>query len=187
VESWIVIIVALVAAAGSVAAALVAARSASAAKHAELQAARIRELENRLATAKSEVYEPMIELLRTIFDATTMGRSQPSQTKMVEAVSKFGTWIQIYGSDEAVRAFHRFMQAAYTNPPPEIIMRFYAELILETRRDLGYGETSLDLIDILGIRFKDVYAGKWPTIMSGDRTALYAQAEWAPPWAERYG
>ena len=105
---------------------------------------------------------------------------------MAEAVSKFGTWIQIYGSDDAVRAFHRFMQAAYSTPPPEVLMRFYAELLPETRRDLGYGETTLDLIDILGIRIKDVYSGNWTTIMSVDRAAVYAQTGWNPPWGNRY-
>jgi hypothetical protein len=58
--TWVGIGIAVIAAAGSIAAAVISSRSASRAKAAELQAARIHELESRLAESKAKVYGPMV-------------------------------------------------------------------------------------------------------------------------------
>lgn len=113
----------VVASAASIIAAFIAGRYASRAKSAELEAARIRDLENRLAASKAEIYEPVVELVRNVFDSAKTGQVAPAQT-FFKTLTKFGTWVQIYGSDESVRAFHRMMQTAFTAPPSEVMMRF---------------------------------------------------------------
>jgi hypothetical protein len=101
-------------------------------------------------------------------------------------MSKFNAWVSIYGSDDAVRAVHRFMQAAYSNPPSEVMMRFFVELQLAMRRDLGDPESTLDVMDLLGIRIKDVYEGEMASLMVAPLPAFYERVGWDPPWGERY-
>jgi hypothetical protein len=186
VNAWLPFLVAIVPAAAAVAAAVVAARSATRARAAEFQAARIRDLENRVAAYKADVYGPMLEFFRETFDSTISGGPSQSATEAVGTFSKFATWIQIYGSDEAVRATHKFMQAAYTTPPPEVLMRYYTELVLAARRDLNDSATTVDLVDLIGIRMKDVHAHRIGHLLLVDERELWRQTTWTPPWGNRY-
>lgn len=170
--------------AGSVAAAIVAGFFATQARRAESRERRIIELEKRIAAHKAEVYEPMLEFFRRLFDETVSeaDSSTLSPEEMLETISKFATWIQIYGSDEAVRAFNRFMQASYTEPPPQILMRFYGELVLAARKDLGPHDTSIAIIDLMGIRLKDVYDPGFRDVFAMKERDLFREYGWSPPW-----
>ncbi len=67
-------------------------------------------------------------------------------------------------------------------------MRLLAELVLAARRELGHPETSLDALDIMGIRINDIYdehANPAPWTQLSERD-LYAAEEWDPPWGNRY-
>lgn len=185
-DIWVPILIALVAAAGSVVAVVVASRSSAAVKDAELKSARIQDLENRLSASKAEVYEPMVETLRAVLDSAGT-EEELSEEETLDTLRRFSAWVQIYGNDEAVRAFHRFMQAAYSEPPPVVVMRFYVETILAIRRDIGYPESTLDAMDILGIRIKDAYSGEWAAQMIAPLPEFYRMAGWVPPWGDRYG
>lgn len=176
-----------ISAAGSIAAAIVAGFFAAQARRAESRERRVLELEKRLASHKAEVYEPMMEFFRKLFNASIAGEDGDSapipQEEMIETISKFATWIQIYGADEAVRAFNRFMQASYTEPPPQILMRFYGELVLAARKDLGSSHTNIAVIELMGIRMKDVYDSEFRDVFSMKEEELFRRYEWSPPWS----
>jgi hypothetical protein len=170
---------------GAIAAAVVAGVFASRARRAEAREQRVLELERRLASHKAEVYEPMLEFFRKLFDASVAGGggSPPiAEEEMIETISRFATWIQIYGSDEAVRAFNRFMQAAYTEPPPQILMRLYGGLVLAARKDLGPSHTDIGIIELLGIRLKDAYSPEFRDVFSVNEDELFGRYDWSPPW-----
>lgn len=177
--------VSIVSALGAIAAAGVAAWYASKARTAELQAHRIRELEKRLAGSREEVYKPMVDLLRQIFDSGQGGKG-PDDRKTLKTLSEFATWVQIYGSDRVVRAFHKFMQAAYTEPPAMILLRYMNEFILAVRRDIGDPDTTVDLLDLAGIRTTDIYADENRRVMELPERDLWLEHSWDPPWGSRY-
>ncbi|MGH2710274.1 MAG: hypothetical protein ACRDH9_03605, partial [Actinomycetota bacterium] len=93
---WTPFFVALIPALGSFVAAIVAARAAGAARAAEARERRVLELERRLALHKEEIYKPMIEFFRRLFDSAIRGE-ELSQSEAMDALSRFGTWIQVYG------------------------------------------------------------------------------------------
>jgi hypothetical protein len=65
-------------------------------------------------------------------------------------------------------------------------MRLYAEFVLGARRDLGDPQTSVDVVDILGLRITDIYSGNWAEMMSLPLPDLYRRLQWSPPWGSRF-
>jgi hypothetical protein len=117
--AWLAIAVAIIATIGTIVAAIVAARSAKAAKQSELQAQHVRELENRISDRKYEIYKPMIEMLGDVLNVNRQTAPLDS-SEIQKRVHEFAVWVSIYGSDDAVIAFHNFQQAAYNDVPPEL-------------------------------------------------------------------
>lgn len=82
------IVIALIGAAASVVAAIVAARYAKSTQRNDAEAQRTRELESRISERKYEVYKPMIEVLGDILDSTKSAgmaeRSAEIQTKFAD-------------------------------------------------------------------------------------------------------
>jgi hypothetical protein len=79
------------------------------------------------------------------------------QAQAAEKFAYFSTWIGIYGSDGAVRAFHNFMQAAYHALPSAVLLRLYGNFLMEARKDMGYPDTVVHREHILGIKINDIY------------------------------
>lgn len=179
------VVVAVISAIGAVAAALVAGRFAQRSAGMQAQAIRVAELEKRLASQKAEVYKPMIELLQSMWDSVKTNRKN-DETKMLKTLSTFTSWAQVYASDEVVIAFHKMMQAAYSEPPADVMMRFIAQLSLALRRDLGAADTGVDLVDLLGMRISDIYGGDMQAKFELDEEAFLANVAWNPPWGNRY-
>lgn len=176
--------VAAVPAIASVIAAVLSARSARKSRLAEMDAARISELESRLSERKYDLYKPMIDLLREMLDSSKSGKAV-DQTDMQKRLSEFGAWIGIFGSDDAIRTFRNFMQGAYHSAPAPILMRLYAEFILSARRDLGYQDSSITPQDLLGIRITDLYQS--PTmkdVSESDFADLCQRHGWDIPWKD---
>ena len=184
VSSWLVpLIVATVPATASIVAAVLAARSARASRAAELDAQRIRSLEERLAERKYDVYKPIIEMLRTMLDSRGTEPAADAQEVMTTQLSGFADWITIFGSDEALQSFHDFMQAAYSEAPPVILLRLYAEFVVAARHDMGDVQSTVTLLDILGLRIKDLYGSDLSVAASLPFGQLCELENWAPPWA----
>lgn len=182
---WIAVVVAVISALGAIVAAVVAGRFAGRSKEAELNAARVLELERRLSTMKEDVYRPMVELLQSMWDSARSGK-QPNEQKLVQTLSTFTTWVQMYGSDHVVIAFHKMMQAVYSDPPANIVMRYIAELTLALRRDIGDPFSNATLLDLLGHRIKDIYDGTFAEVLTLPEPELWTKEDWSPPWGERF-
>ena len=177
-----VIVAAAIPAIAAIVAAIIATRSAGAARRSESSAQFVRDLEARIAERKFTVYEPMIELLRRVLDPKDAPAILADEDAYRASISKFAAWIAIYGSDEAITYFQRFMQCTYRSATPAIMVRMYAEFVLAARRDMGYPDTKITGEQILGIRLTDVYEPKWLEVFTMPLTALYAREGWEAPW-----
>lgn len=176
---WIPVVVAVVSA-------LISGYFAQRSRAAELQGQRIVDLEKRLAAAKGEVFEPLIEAIGRLWDRIAKGDDVPPQW-FETAFSRFGHWVQVYGDDESVRAYHRYMQAIYANAPVTVTMRVLGELILVARRELGRPDTSIDAADIMGIRITDLYEDGVPVAWARlPLDEVFASEGWVPPWGDRF-
>ncbi|HEY3381822.1 MAG TPA: hypothetical protein VGK32_08645 [Vicinamibacterales bacterium] len=182
---WPAIFGAAIPASAAIIAAVVAARSASSARTSEQSAAAVRDLENRIADRKVKVYEPMIELLRRMLDPNESATIMADERKFREDLSKFGAWVTIYGSDEAVIYFERFMQCTYRAAPAPVMIRMYVEFVLAARRDMGYPDTGITGEHIMGIRLKDTYDPEWFETLTTPLWRLYEREAWTAPWQDQ--
>ena len=174
------IVVAVIAAAASIGAAVIAARSAAQARTAESEAARLRALEERLAQRKYELYEPILTAFGTMM---TPGRTDEGVKLAEAAMPPFLNFVTIWGSDEALRAFHRYRIASSAKPPTEIIMRLVADFLVASRRDLADDASTVTGVEVLGIRMNDLY--QMPTFLEAFTLPfeeLARKHKWSPPW-----
>ena len=163
-------------------AAAIAAFAAVRTNNATIASQRVIELEKRLATSRLDVFKPMLDGMAQMLEPSASPQVQAErQAAMLPALKSFATWVQIYGSDESVRVFHHFMHAAYHTAPPEVFIRLYGQFVLAARRDLGDSSTDVDLVDLLGIRLKDIYVGYADRLRLSD-VDFYREVGWAPPW-----
>lgn len=180
--TWALLTVAGITATASIGAAVVAAVFARRARATEAEAARLRSLEERLASAKADVYRPMIDMLRRSTQPLPQEK-RPNSKEILTKTAEFANWVSIYGSDEAVRAFHRLMQAFYTSAPGLVSVRLHSEFVLAARRDLGYPDTDLSALDVLGLRVNDVYKAQSSyDIGALSFLDLCRKYDWEPPW-----
>ncbi len=176
------LIIAGIAAFATIIAAIIAAVSAISARRSDSQASRIRDLENRLAEKKYETYKPMLDMLQESIDKGTTGQllnNEDVKSKM----SKFITWISIFGSDDAVKAFHNFRQASFSPPTALVFLRLYVEFILAARRDMGYADTKVTPAQIIGMRIDDLYKDGNADAVTLPIDKVYEKFDWAPPWS----
>jgi len=182
-SDWIIpLVVAAVPAIASIVAAILAVRSARASRAAEIEAARLRDLEDRLAERRYDTYQPMIDLLRRMMDGTKTG-TKVSERESTGKLSEFGAWISIFGSDDALRAYHNFMQGAFRGAPTPIAMRLYADFLLAVRKDMGDSSSASTQAEVLGIRINDLYDD--PTFRDMATLSfedLCKRHDWQPPW-----
>lgn len=180
--SGIPVIVAVLSAAGAIAAAALAARSASRTKTAEIEAARVLQPERR----RAEIFESLVEALFSVWELTAAGKA--GDAKAFEktsgaAIRRFMHWVQIYGSDEAVTACLQFMQAIYHAPPPNVLMRLLADLVVVARRELGWPDTQIGPLEVMGMRITDVYTdAEIYADLTEPVARVFRRHNWIPPW-----
>jgi len=165
-----------------VAAAIVASRSAARSKAAELQATRTLAPEHR----RAEVFEGLAEAIEEVWQIVRSGKASPGRFEKgpLVAIRRFMHWVQIYGSDEAVRASNRYMQAIYHDVPPIISMRLMGELLVVARRELGLPDTGIEPVDVLAFWVTDVYDdAQAHADLTEPIERVYARYNWTPPWA----
>jgi hypothetical protein len=181
---WITLVVTAVPACASIAAAVIAARSARKAKLREAETERIRELENRISERKYETYRPMLQLVGDAFNVAKASQMTANPQMNVDKFSDFTTWITVYGSDEALQAFHNFTLAAGYNPPPIVTLRLVADFILAARRDIGYPDTSVTAMQLVAMKMKDLYDEDESRLaMTLPFDEVCRRAGWIPPWS----
>jgi hypothetical protein len=172
--------VAAIPALAAIIAAVIAARSAKSAKKSDIDAQHLRDLEARISEKKYEVYKPMINLLKDILDQRPM-----AEDEFKSRISEFSAWVTIFGSDEAVKAFHHFMQTTYAdNTPPIVLMKLYAEFVLSARRDMGYPDTAINAKHFLGMRISDLYTDDLFSKVDTPLADLCREVGWTPPWEQ---
>jgi hypothetical protein len=175
-DSWVAIAVAAVSAVSAITAAVVATVLAA-------QAQKVKELETRIADRKGKLYEEIIKTLRPLLTPEEI--SEPSDSERVIAeLKEHSTWIALYGSEDVVTAYHNIVSGAFSDPPPPlvIIFRFYADLVIAVRRDLGYQDTKVTPDQVLDARSFNLYIeGLWPAL-NLPLQQLYKTSNWAPPW-----
>ena len=177
-EWWVTIAAAGVSALAAVVAAVIASRTSKAIRRSELNAQKVRDLEERLHGKKFEVYKPMINMLRDL-----MGASVPEgdvQAELIVLMKDFSTWITIFGSDEAIIAYHNFMQGAFKSGPTVVMVRLYADFMLTARKDMGYPDTKVQREHLVGVKINDIY--DYPQFMEPSFDLLCQREGWTPPW-----
>lgn len=190
---WGQLLISIIPALAAIAAAVIAAKSARRAQTAEAETARLRQLEERLSAKKYETYEPMLTLLGELLTPEDINDGSSSATKkkaanrstaeLVRGHVKFSTWISVFGSDEAVRAYERLMQASYSDPPPQVFLRLYAEFVIAARRDISYSETEIRAINVMGMRMTDAYTdARTRNCLEVNFDVLCSEVNWTPPW-----
>ncbi|MEV5962742.1 hypothetical protein AB0L70_13325 [Kribbella sp. NPDC051952] len=130
--------------------------SARKTKELELQAQRIRDLENRLAEKKYSTYQPMTDTFSKMIDPR-MAKALRTDD-LLEEFRKFDAWIAIYGSDDALQAWHNFRQGSYHDAPALVLMRLYSDFVMAARRDMGNPDTSVSGFEVIGMRISDLYS-----------------------------
>jgi hypothetical protein len=119
----------------------------------------------------------MIDALKNIMNLQRM-----TANEFRDRTSEFATWISIFGSDEAVKAFHDFMQASYHAAPPAVLMKLYADFVISARRDMGYPNTEIKQSHFVGIRISDLYDNNILKDINKPLADICREAQWTPPW-----
>lgn len=184
-EIWLVVVPAVISLGGAV----YAAWSASRARASEAEAARLRELEQRLSDRKIEIYEGILTTLGDQLMPEAMkqakGRKVGAQeAALVDTFMGFMNTVIIYGSDDVLNAFSRFKRAGEANPPGVIAIRLAAEFMLAIRRDLSGGTTKLTAVDMFGMRITDFDASpELKAALSEPFESVCEKHGWTPPWS----
>jgi len=120
----------------------------------------------------------MVNLLSELF---TLKNPTPEKTAaMIKEMKDFSTWIGIYGSDEAVRAFHDWMQAIYSSAPVAILLRLYGDFIIAARNDIGNSHMTVGRQHLLGMRINDIY--DYPDVVDPSFDEVCDRLNWRAPW-----
>lgn len=133
----------------------------------------------------------MIEAIGRFWEITSSGEgltAEKAKEVLLDDMFKFALWVQIYGSDEAVLATMHFMQALWVQAPAPILIRLQGELIVASRRELGYRDTTIGPLESFALRINDAYTdAAWRADLTDQLDVVFARHEWTPPWAERSG
>jgi hypothetical protein len=175
---WLQLLTIAVPAIISVFAAIWAARSAGRARTAEHEAARLRALEERTAQKKFELYQPMLQALG---DMMTPTRAEAGLASAGDVMPDFQTFVSVWGSDDAVRAFYRFRVGSSKSPPPMIMIRLASDFMVEARRDLAWPNTEVTGMEVMGMRLNDP-TPELKDALTLDFEELAKTYDWPIPW-----
>lgn len=169
------ITVAVIAAVASVAAAVVAGVFALATRRFEANLQRSDQAHARISEQKRSMYAPVVDMLERMFTTSDL----PTQDELRHK-RHFDTWVNVYGSDGAVGAYSRLMQALPRSPPGDIQFRLYADFLLEVRKDIGDPNSTVDRMQILGPRLANL--SDRASLTDPNLDAVCKRLGWAPPW-----
>ena len=177
----------------STGAAIYAARAATKAKASEAEAARLRELEQRLSERKMEIYGRIMAALGNLLIpeearrlAPKAPKNKPSGDSLESAIFDFMNDVVIYGSDDVLQAFTRFRIASDANPPAPVIIRLVSDFMLAIRRDLDGGQSAVTGVEVIGMRINGLYdEPNTIAALTEPFEVVCAQNEWTPPWERK--
>jgi hypothetical protein len=180
--TWIPVVVAVLSA-------LLAGLFALLANRSQHRSQRLIELERQSAATKAEVFQPLVEKIGQMWEMVSQDKMTPEwfEKNLMPRFTKFMTWAPVYGSDDTVWAYHKYMQAIYNDAPVNVTMRLLAEFVLALRRELGHPGSKITPVDLMGFRINDIYqdgvAVSWARLPEYE---LYKQEGWTPPWGDRF-
>lgn len=182
----------ILAAALSAGAAIYAAWAAAKAKASEVEATRLRELEQRLSERKMEIYGRIMAALGNLLIpeearrlAPKAPKNKPSGDSLESAIFDFMNDVVIYGSDDVLQAFTRFRIASDANPPAPVIIRLVSDFMLAIRRDLDGGQSAVTGLEVIGMRINGLYdESNTIAALTEPFEVVCAQNEWTPPWGK---
>lgn len=157
-----------------------AARSAHRAQQAEHESARLRDLEDRVAQKKYDLYQPF---LQTIGDLLTPHRNEAAAAKLEDAIADFQTFVTVWGSDEVVETFYRYRLSANGSPPNVIPIRLMSDFLLAVRKDVAWPDTRISNLHPIGMRINDLPDHPEMTeALQLPLKELFAREGWAAPF-----
>ena len=122
----------------------------------------LRALEERLQEERRAIYREILEPYVRIFsDPKGHGKSQALRKITSFEYKKTAFDLNLFGSDDVVRAYNALMQHAYKtedkeDQEPKEMLRLWGGLILAIRKNLGNKKTKLEEIDMLKGMIKDI-------------------------------
>ncbi|OCI32708.1 hypothetical protein [Oerskovia enterophila] len=187
-------ILALIPALFALGSAIIAAIFAYKAKSRENEAARIRQLEERLSAKKTAMYEPVLQALGNMLTpdaakANLRGDSKVrAELSAEEAIPRFMIDSITYASDEVLVAFARFRlaSAAVPTPPAQITMRLVADFMIAIRKDIVGPASKATGIELMGVRINDLFSSKENVdALTLSLEELSQEHDWRAPWHGR--
>ncbi len=125
--------------------------------------ARVEELratEERLREERRKIYRQILDPYIHLF------ANSKSQTQAIKEVTSYNYRkaafeLNLFGSDEVVRAYNSLMQHTYHaeslgKEDPKEMMRLWGDLLLEIRKSVGNKKTKLKEFDMMRAMIKDI-------------------------------
>lgn len=122
----------------------------------------LRAIEEKLRETRREIYSQILDPYIVLFsDLTTKGQAKVAQMITSEQYRKTAFDLNLFGSDEVVRAYNSLMSHTYKaeatgKKNPKEIMLLWGSLLLEIRKSLGNKKTKLNDLDMLRAMIKDI-------------------------------
>lgn len=122
----------------------------------------LRATEERLREDRRKIYAQILDpYIRLFADLKGQGPIQAVKKITSYDYRKTAFDLNLFGSDEVVRAYNTLMQHTYEaestgKQDPNIMMRLWGNLLLEIRKSLGNKKTKLNEFDMLRAMIKDI-------------------------------
>ena len=121
-----------------------------------------RAIEEKLRKERRNIYVQILDpYIRLFADIKVKGPNEALKRITSYNYRKTAFELNLFGSDEVVRAYNNLMKHAYEAETtgiqdPKEMMRLWGKLLLEIRKSLGNKKTKLDEFDMLRAMVKDI-------------------------------
>ena len=122
----------------------------------------LRATEEKLREERRKIYSQLLDpYVRLFSDLKGQDTEHVIRTITSYEYRKTAFDLNLFGSDEVVRAYNALMQYSFQSEfarkqDPKELMRLWGGLLLETRRSLGNKGTRLQELDMLRAMIKDI-------------------------------
>jgi len=122
----------------------------------------LRAIEEKLREERRDIYAQILDpYIRLFADLKGKGPDQALKNITSYEYRKTAFDLNLFGSDEVVRAYNNLMQHMYKaevtgNQNPKELMCLWGKFLLEIRKSLGNKKTKLDELDMLKAMIKDI-------------------------------
>jgi len=123
----------------------------------------LRAIEEKLREERRNIYAQILDPYIHLFADIKKGKGPDEALKKATSYDyrKTAFDLNLFGSDEVIRAFNNFMKHTYEaegkeNRDPGEMMRLWGKLLLEIRKSLGNKKTKLNELDMLRAMIKDM-------------------------------